>query len=215
MKSDTERKRYYKARLHEKTKRMHVHLSKELRAKLKRKRRAVLLREGDRVRIMRGPDRGKAAKVARVSHLSLKVYCEGVVLRTAKGREVMKALQPSNLLLVGLEQTKERKELFTEEAFVKKDERKEEKKPEAKAEVKVANMPAEKSGHDHVAGQHGAPLFESSNNRVGSPLPESSGNREAKPEAKIEAKPVASVESKPVASTAPAATAPAAAKRVM
>ncbi len=137
MKSDTERKHYYKARLHEKTKRMHVHLSKELRAKLKRKRRSLLVREGDRVRIMRGPDRGKTVKVARVSHLSMKVYCEGLALRNAKGREVPKALQPSNLLLVGLEQTKERKEIFAEEAFVKKEEKKVEPKPEAKSEAKA------------------------------------------------------------------------------
>jgi ribosomal protein uL24 len=137
MKSDTERKNYYKARLHEKTKRMHVHLSKELRAKLKRKRRSLLLREGDRVRIMRGPDRGKTAKVVRVSHLSMKVYCEGLVLRNAKGREVPKALQPSNLLLVGLEQTKERKEAFAEEAFVKKEEKKVEPKPESKTEPRA------------------------------------------------------------------------------
>ena len=82
---------------------------------------------------------------------------------------------------------------------------------------KAANMPAEKSGHNHVAGQHGAPLFESSNNRVGSPLPESSGNKEAaRPAAessrseplkqKTEAKPKAQGQ-KPVASTAQAAKA--------
>jgi ribosomal protein uL24 len=142
MKSDTERKRFYKARLHEKTRRMHVHLSKELRAKLKRKRRAVLVREGDRVKIVRGPDRGKTVKVAKVSHLSLKVYCEGVVLRTAKGREVLRALQPSNLVLVGLEQTKERKELFTDEAFVKKDEKKE-AKPETRVEIKSSEQKSE------------------------------------------------------------------------
>ncbi len=147
MKSDTERKHFYKAKLHEKTKRMHVHLSKDLRAKIKRKKRALLVREGDSVKIMRGPGKGKSAKVARVSHLSLKVYCEGVVLKSAKGREVLRALQPSNLMLVGLEQTKERKELFSEEAFTKK-EAKAAAKPESKVEAKPV-APEHKHEHPH------------------------------------------------------------------
>jgi large subunit ribosomal protein L24 len=121
MKSDTERKRFYNAKLHQKTKRMHVHLSKELRTKLKSKRRSLLVREGDKVRIMRGPGKGKSVKVARVSHLKMRVYGEGITARTAKGREVLIPLQPSNLLLLELEQTKERKELFTEAAFRKEE----------------------------------------------------------------------------------------------
>jgi large subunit ribosomal protein L24 len=140
MKSDTERRRYYNAKLHQKTKKMHVHLSKELRGKLKRKRRAVLVREGDKVRVMRGPGKGTTAKVSRVSHLNMKVYLEGVTVRTAKGREIMKPLQPSNLLLIELEQTKERKELFTEEAFKKAEKKAEKPRMEAKpepAEVKA------------------------------------------------------------------------------
>jgi len=139
MKSDTERKRFYEARNHEKTKRMHVHLSKELRAKLRQKRRSLLVRKGDRVRIMRGPGKGKRVKVVRVSHNRMAVFLEGMVLRTARGREVLRALQASNLELVELEQTKERKELFSEAAF-----RKEEKKPEKKPEAKPAEVRIEK-----------------------------------------------------------------------
>jgi len=143
MKSDTERKRFYGARLHEKTKKMHVHLSKELRGRLKRKRRAILVREGDRVRVMRGPGKGTSAKVSRVSHLKMKVYLEGVTVRTAKGREVMIALQPSNLLLVELEQTKERRELFTEEAFKKVEKKAEKPKVEAKPEAQEVRAEAQ------------------------------------------------------------------------
>jgi large subunit ribosomal protein L24 len=141
VKSDTERKRFHNARLHEKTRRMHVHISKELRSKLKQKRRSVLVRVGDKVKVMRGSERGKLVKVARVSHCKMKVYCEGVVHQTAKGREVLRALQPSNLLLVELEQTKERKELFNEAAF-RKEEKKEEKKAEPKVEAKAEAKPA-------------------------------------------------------------------------
>jgi ribosomal protein uL24 len=143
MKSDTERKRFYNAKLHQKTKRMHMHLSKELRAKLKRKRRAILARKGDKVRIMRGPGTGKTAKIARISHDSMKVYIEGVTINTAKGREVLRAVQPSNLMLVELEQTKERKELFSEAAFRKEEEKKPEKKPEAEGAGKAQEAKTE------------------------------------------------------------------------
>jgi len=143
MKSDTERKRFYEAKMHQRTKRMHVHISKELKAKLKQKRRAILVRAGDKVKIMRGPGKGKTAKVVRVSHQKMKVYAEGITVRNAKGRELMRALQPSNLVLLELEQTKERQQLFTEAAF-----KKQEKKPEApkaapKAEATKAKIATE------------------------------------------------------------------------
>jgi len=132
MKSDSERKRFYCAKNHERTRRMRVHLSKELRSRLKQKKRSLLLRKGDVVSVMRGPGKGKNAKVIRSSHSKMRVFVEGVNVRTSKGREVLVPLQPSNLMLVELEKTKERAQLFSDEAF-----RKAEKKPEKK-ESKVA-----------------------------------------------------------------------------
>jgi large subunit ribosomal protein L24 len=121
MKSDTERKKYYAEKLHKRKGRLHVHLSKELRKQLKVKKRAILVRKGDTVRVMRGPGKGKEAKVANVSVLNRKVFLEGVAAKTMRGKEVPVALEPSNLLLIGLESTKERKEIFSEEAFRKKE----------------------------------------------------------------------------------------------
>lgn len=134
MKSDTERKRFYESRMHERTKRMHVHLSKDLRGKLKQKKRSVLVRAGDKVKVMRGPGKGKSTKVVRVSHQKMKVYLEGITVRNARGKETMQPLQPSNLLLLELEQTKERQKLFTEAAF-KKPEKKETPKAQIKPET--------------------------------------------------------------------------------
>ena len=146
MKPDTERRRYHTEKLHRRKKRMHVHLSKTLRGKLKSKRRAIGLRNGDQVRVMRGPSKGKEAKVSRASTQKRKVYLEGITTRTARGREVPIPLEPSNLLLIAIEETPERKKIFTEDAFrkkeppkkkeVKKEEKKEEKKPEVKKEEK-------------------------------------------------------------------------------
>lgn len=150
MKSDTERKKFYSEKLHKRKNRLHVHLSKELRAKLKVKKRAVLVRKGDTVKVMRGPGKGKEAKVSDVNTLRLKVFVEGVVAKNVRGREVSVALEPSNLLLLALESTKERKEIFSEDAFRKAEPKKEAPKAEpAKAEPGKA---PEQHAHAH---QHG------------------------------------------------------------
>lgn len=138
MKPDTERRKYYKAKNHQKSKRMNVHLSKELRGKMKTRKRSALVRKGDRVRVMRGPSKGTSAKVVKVSHTKMKVYLEGVSVRNARAREVMVPLSPSNLELIGLEKTKEREVFFSEAAFSK--EKKEEKK---KLDVKVGQKTVE------------------------------------------------------------------------
>jgi ribosomal protein uL24 len=152
MKSDTERKKYYTEQLHKKKNRLHVHLSKDLRGKLKTKKRAILVRKEDKVKIMRGPGMGKEARVVRVSTLNRKVYVEGVVSKNRKGKENVLALEPSNLLLIVLEPTKERKEIFREEAF-----RKPEPKPEAKpapAEAKKEPAAAAAPEHKHEGAAH-------------------------------------------------------------
>ena len=139
MKSDTERKKYYTEKLHKKRSRLHVHLSKDLRGKLKTKKRAVLVHRDDRVKVMRGPGTGKEARVLRVSTLQRKVFVEGVVSKNRKGKENALALEPSNLLLIALEPTEDRKQIFREEAF-----KKHEKPAEAKKE------PAADKHEEHV-----------------------------------------------------------------
>jgi len=170
MKSDTERKIYYTEKLHKRKSRLHVHLSKELRSRLKAKRRALLVRTGDSVRIMRGPGKGKEAKVGDVNTVRRKVFVEGIAAKNAKGREIPIALEPSNLLLIALEPTAERKEIFSEEAFKKKEAQKkeapktEEKKHEApkseekaehKHEHKFQDMKSEHKAQEAKAEKHG------------------------------------------------------------
>ncbi len=152
MKPDTERTKHYKAKLHKKRNDLHVHLSKELRTKLKKKKLSILVRSGDSVKVMRGPGKGKEGKVSRVDISERKVFVDGITTKTAKAKEILIALQPSNLMLTGLESTKERKELFSDDAFKKpkvekkkeekpKEEKKEEKKPEAAKAPKPAEAP--------------------------------------------------------------------------
>ena len=65
---------------------------------------------------MRGFARDKVGKVAKVNYNKVKVYVEGISKRTARGKEVLVAIEPSNLLLLETEMTKERKEMFKQEA---------------------------------------------------------------------------------------------------
>jgi large subunit ribosomal protein L24 len=159
MKSDTERKIYYNEKLHKRKSRLHVHLSKDLRGKLKAKKRAILVRQGDTVRVMRGPGKGKDAKVGQVSVLRRKVFLEGVTVKNLRGKEVPVPVEPSNLLLISLEPTKERKEIFSEDAFRKKEAKKEPAKEAPKAEAKAASeqKPHEHTEHRHETGHEHAP----------------------------------------------------------
>ena len=98
----------YKAPLHLRRKMVSVHLSKELRAKLSTKKRSAPVHKGDRVKLMRGDRKGQAGKVVEVDLHNLKVYMEGVSNRTAKGVEKLAPVEPSNLLLIEGEFTKDR-----------------------------------------------------------------------------------------------------------
>lgn len=149
MKSDTERKKYYTEKLHKRKSRLHVHLSKGLRGEMKVKKRAILVRKGDTVRVMRGPGMGKEAKVGRVSVLRRKVFVEGILVKNLRGKEVSVPLEPSNLLLLSLETTPERKEIFKDEAFRRKEAKKEPAKEAVKSAAPAAAAPAKAEHTEH------------------------------------------------------------------
>lgn len=104
--------------MHQRKAYMHIHASRELRKKMKTKKRAVGAHKGDKVKVMRGMHKGKEAKVARIDYGKLMVYLEGITRHTARGREVPVGLQPSNLMLLALETTPERQEMYGTAATV-------------------------------------------------------------------------------------------------
>jgi len=95
-----QRKARFEAPLHMRQHLVAVHLGKELKAKLKTKRRCLPVREGDKVKIMRGEFSGKSGKVTRVDIRYGKVYVEGIVKKRGKGGEAFIPLDPSKLLMV-------------------------------------------------------------------------------------------------------------------
>ncbi len=102
-----QRKRLFNAPLHVRQKIVAAHLSKELRKELGA--RSLPVRKGDTVLIMRGRFRGHKGKVARVDLKELKVYVEGAVVKKANGQEVMVPIHPSNLLIVEVDRSDERR----------------------------------------------------------------------------------------------------------
>ena len=103
-----QRKFRYNAPLHLRKKMVGVHVSKELRAKLGTKRRSVPVHRGDKVKVLRGDKSGHVGKVNEVNLKDLKVYVEGITVKTAKGVEKLRAIDPSNLLLLEGEFVKDR-----------------------------------------------------------------------------------------------------------
>lgn len=92
-----QRKARYSAPMHARRKFVHVHVSKELRAKLGITRRSLLIHKGDKVRLRRGDDAGKTGNVMEVDYSDAVIYVEGIVSKTAKGTEKMRPVQPASL----------------------------------------------------------------------------------------------------------------------
>jgi large subunit ribosomal protein L24 len=95
-----QRKYRFSAPLHVKKLFVHAHLSKELRTKYNR--RAIGLKEGDRVKIMRGQFKGKTEKVERVDVKKSRIYVVGVEIIKKDGSKTKFPIDPSNVLITEL-----------------------------------------------------------------------------------------------------------------
>lgn len=115
-----QRKNLYNASLHVKQKGVSAHLSEELSGKIGR--RAVPLRKGDKVKVMRGDDRGSVGKIEKVELKNARIFVEGLTASKANGAKVQKPLKASNLIIIELATGDKRR--FSEQ------------KPEAKPEGK-------------------------------------------------------------------------------
>lgn len=89
------------APLHIKQKMVSAHLSPELRKKYGM--RAVQLRKGDKVKVMRGSFKKKTGKIDEVNLKTMKVTIDGIDLTKKDGSKVKPYMQPSNLMITELE----------------------------------------------------------------------------------------------------------------
>jgi large subunit ribosomal protein L24 len=100
-KPSKQRKRLFKAPLHRRGKIMSVHLSPELRERYGR--RAFPLKTGDKVRIMRGDNRGVEGKVTKVDRKFYMAFVENVVRENQRGEKVPIPIHYSNLMIIDLD----------------------------------------------------------------------------------------------------------------
>jgi len=112
-----QRKFLYTAPLHLRRKILSSHLSKELREKFKR--RALQLRKGDDVQVMRGKFKGKTGKVARVNYKKYRAYVEGITRKRTVGTEAQVSLHPSKLKIINLNLDDKRRQKIIERKGVK------------------------------------------------------------------------------------------------
>jgi len=101
-----QRKYRANAPLHIKRKFLSVHLSKELRKKYKK--RSLPVRKGDEVIVLRGKYKKKTGKVTKVDVKKTQVFVEGITRKRVAGTEVQVPLQPSNLMIISLQEDKKR-----------------------------------------------------------------------------------------------------------
>ena len=95
-----QRKARAQAPMHMRRKMMHMHVAKSLRAKLGTNRRAMLVKKGDKIRVISGSMRKKEGKVMEVDYHNLSIFVEGIARKNAKGIEKLARLQPSNAEII-------------------------------------------------------------------------------------------------------------------
>jgi large subunit ribosomal protein L24 len=84
--------------LHVRHKLVSVSLSKELRKQLGK--RSLPVRKGDEVKAITGSSKKSTGTVSRVDLSSLKIYVEGITAKKVDGSEIMRAMEPSNLMII-------------------------------------------------------------------------------------------------------------------
>ncbi|GBF35977.1 MAG TPA: 50S ribosomal protein L24 [Methanothermococcus okinawensis] len=107
-----QRKALFNAPLHRRHQIMSAMLSKELKEKYKKN--ALPVRKGDVVRIMRGDFKNVEGKVLKVDYKSYKIHVEGAFIKKQNGKEVPYPIHPSNVMIIKLDESDERRFKFLE-----------------------------------------------------------------------------------------------------
>lgn len=102
-----QRKALYNAPAHKRGKHLSATLSHDLREKLGT--RALPLRVGDKVKVLRGDFKGHEGKILDVDYGSYKVTIEEVTLSKPDGNAVFLPVDPSNLMITKAELDDERR----------------------------------------------------------------------------------------------------------
>jgi large subunit ribosomal protein L24 len=105
-----QRKALYNAPLHLRNRLMSAMLSKELKEKYNKN--SLPVRKGDVVKILRGNFKGIEGEVSKVNYKTYRIYVEGAVNRKQDGKESPYPIHPSNVMIVKLDDSDERRFKF-------------------------------------------------------------------------------------------------------
>ncbi len=94
-----QRLKLYSTPLHKRKEKISAHLSPELRKKYRM--RAMPVRKGDTVKVMKGEQKGKEGKVSQVK--PPKVSIEGITRSKTNGTKVFVPIHSSNLMLTDID----------------------------------------------------------------------------------------------------------------
>ena len=97
------RKYAYTAPKHKKAKALAAHLSEKLSKEVKK--RSLPVRKKDIVKIVRGEFKGKDGKVIKVDHKNHKIFVDKIVRKKSNGTEYEVAIDPSNVIIMDLDNT--------------------------------------------------------------------------------------------------------------
>jgi large subunit ribosomal protein L24 len=81
---------------------VHAHVDKQLREKLKIKKRTVQISKGDTVKIIKGVKKGVTGKVVKVDLKKVKVFIDSATRKNAKGKESNIPINISNVYITDL-----------------------------------------------------------------------------------------------------------------
>ena len=121
---------------------LNVHLSKELRAKYHK--RAVRVRKGDKVAVIRGQFSGKSGAVARVDCAQTKIYVDGVEHHKKDGTKSFYPLVPNHVVITDLDKSDKRRVARIERSPVQKQTQKPQKQIQKSVQPKTEIKPQEK-----------------------------------------------------------------------
>lgn len=105
-----QRKRAANAPLHRRRAALAAHVDPKLHERSKaRLPRAVPVRKGDSVRVMRGSFRGREGTVVSVDAAAGSVVVEGITIQKTDEKKVARPIHASNLMIVKLDETDPRR----------------------------------------------------------------------------------------------------------
>lgn len=100
-KPSKQRRKIYESTIVDKKKLLRANVDKPLRESTKTK--SLLIRTGDKVKVMRGKHKGFEGKVKSVSHKAMTVEIDGLKRKKVSGQEIPVFVHPSNLKIIELE----------------------------------------------------------------------------------------------------------------